>query len=695
MTIFRPLGLAAGLVLLATPSFGFAADAEDTFNEGIDLLRRGRQEEALTRFQQVLAMDLSNEEAYELWKNTDAEIWLEMLSQEGDLQLVTKRLMAMAKTRVQERRDDPEAIRELIRAATGDDLVARMAAVRSLSAEHGEYAVQYMLASIGDQAPADRRVLVMRTLTSMGDEVVLPLCAALDSNDAFLRRNVAITLGYIGDPRAAAFLARVAEGDADETVREAAAEALAACGGARDAVYAFLVMGGQYHKASATVLRPDQYSKVVWSFAGGQLAATEVPGYLYAQELAKVCYYNALRVAPASGDALSGLARVYASQMQLIADRTAAGMDVGDEADQARAGLLAVAAAGTSAIDAALTASVNEGDDMAAVGLCRAVQQGLAVGGDGLLAALRGGDASLRAEAALALAAQANDAGQAVGPMAVAALGEAVGRRIARVVAVIDGDAARADAMAAALGEAGMLVNHFGSAAGGLAGIRKVPGLDAVLVADSLPDLTTDQVLTELADSARFGDTPVLILASNADLADELYGDRTAGILTDVDVQAVAGAMSDSMGRDREYADDLSRRAAAALGALAARGADVSGARAGLMGALDGNRPDDVLVPALGAMGSIGGAAEAAAAAAVCADGGASDAVREAAAMACAAMFSRGVSGDGALETLHGVVTSDASLEVRGAAAAAMGRLDLGPEMRAELLRLVRVNVGE
>ena len=70
-------------------------------------------------------------------------------------------------------------------------------------------------------------------------------------------------------------------------------------------------------------------------------------------------------------------------------------------------------------------------------------------------------------------------------------------------------------------------------------------------------------------------------------------------------------------------------------------------------------------------------------------------AVREAAALACAQMFGRGVSGDGSLEALNGVVGSDAALNVRGAAAAALGRLKLDPAMRTHLLELVRVNVGE
>lgn len=694
MTIFRPLGLAAGLIFLAAPTFAVPTnDAQDTFDEGIQLLQRGREEEALHAFQKVLAMDLSNAEAYELWKSTDAEIWLEMLTKEGDMQIVTQRLMSMAKMRRTEQRDDADMIRELLTQVTGEDILARTMATRQLSADHGEYAVQYMLPSLGDQTGVDRRVLVMGALTSMGDDVVLPLCAALDTPDAFLRRNVAVTLGYIGDSRAAAYLAHLAASDSDEGVMSAAKDALASCGGAgRGAEYAFLVMGNGYHMGSPSVLRATQYSDVVWSFTGGSLQSTTVPRYLYSEELAKVSFYNALRVNASSKGALTGLARVYASQMQKISDQEASGMTVGSEADQARAGMLAVAASGSGAIDAGLISSMAEGDSMAAIGLCRAVQSGLAVAGKGLQAALAKGDADVRCEAALALASQAR--GKPLSAATIAALGEATGRNIVRVAAIIDGNEGRAAAAKAALEAEGMVVNHWTTGAKGIANLYRVPGLDVILVADRLSDLTTDQVITEIAGSANFAETPIMILAKNGDNADELYGSRTAGILTGGDFSSVSGVLSDSLGRDRERADDLSRRASMALSRLAASGTDVSGAMAGLTNAAM-NRPDGVALPALRALGACGTMDSVATVAGICGDDSRSDKVREAAAMACAEMFTNGVGGNGALDSLHGVVTSDAALSVRGAAAAALGRLKLDPSMRAELLRLVRVNVGE
>lgn len=695
MTIFRPLGFAAGLVLMTMPAFALPNDdASDTFDQGVELLRRGRNEEALAAFQKVLAMDLSNEEAYALWKRTDAEIWLDMLSAQGEMELVTKRLMTMARAESVERRDDPAAIKALMQKINSDDSTARLLATRTLASEHGEYAVQYMLPSLGDQSNAEHRAVYMQALTSMGDDVVLPLCAALDAENTMVRRNAAITLGRIGDPRAAAFLARLVEMDSDQGVKDAAAKALAECGGAqRGAEFSFNTLGELYHLANINVLRPDQISDVVWSYSGGKLNATEVPHYLYAQEMAKVAFYNALRVNPASNRAMSGLVRTFASEMQSIGDRRANELEVGDEAMAARAGMLAVAAAGQGAVDQALQASIRDRDMMAAIGICHAVQQGLAVAGEGLVAALKSGDAVLRAEAALAMAAMHR--GGETSPQMVGALGEAAGRQISRVAAVIDGDMARASATATALEAKGMLVNVWGSGVEALASIHRIPGLDVIIVADRLPGLTTDQVLTELEESSRLGATPKLVITADRNTAEELYGDRVAGILSGGDFSMIGEVMSESMGRDRELADQLSRRASTALSLLASQGAQLGAAQSGLVAAVTNGRPDDVMIPALHALGSSGGVNEAKILAALCADDSASDAVREAAALACAQMFGRGVSGDGSLEALNGVVGSDAALNVRGAAAAAMGRLKLDPAMRTHLLELVRVNVGE
>ena len=78
------------------------------------------------------------------------------------------------------------------------------------------------------------------------------------------------------------------------------------------------------------------------------------------------------------------------------------------------------------------------------------------------------------------------------------------------------------------------------------------------------------------------------------------------------------------------------------------------------------------------------------------ADASNSDAVRVAAGDALAGIFSRDPQGAGeeTLAALHAVVTADdTSLAVRRSVATALGRLDLSPEMRQELLERVRADV--
>ena len=56
-------------------------------------------------------------------------------------------------------------------------------------------------------------------------------------------------------------------------------------------------------------------------------------------------------------------------------------------------------------------------------------------------------------------------------------------REVLRIAYVIDGDEARANATVAALRGAGMLVNHSASGVQGLALLRRMAGVDVVVVA--------------------------------------------------------------------------------------------------------------------------------------------------------------------------------------------------------------------
>ena len=80
---FRKLSIALAALVLAAPA-AFSQDLKETFDQGYELLSRDRKDEALRMFQKVLSMDPTSEQAYELWKSTDHEVWMEMLRERGD-----------------------------------------------------------------------------------------------------------------------------------------------------------------------------------------------------------------------------------------------------------------------------------------------------------------------------------------------------------------------------------------------------------------------------------------------------------------------------------------------------------------------------------------------------------------------------------------------------------------------------------
>lgn len=696
MTVMRRhFGLIAAFAALSLQPLAVAStnDAQDSFNEGVELLRQGNDAGALDKFAEALAEDMSNEEAYELWKSTDHDIWVDLLVKEGQFELIAKRFMSRAELGRVEKADDEATIRELLREVQSDDTMARTKAVRALGANHGEYAVQYMLDAIGDRNAEDRRVLFMHALTEMGTDVVLPLIAALDSDDDFLRRNVALILGYIGDQRAKASLAWLAFNDPDEGVKMAAADSARKCGSTGDALGAFLQLGDDYHHGRSNVLRAVDYSNVVWSWSAdaGGIESRNVPRFLYGDELSKNAYYNALRADPASIDARAGLARAYVSQQAEIELRAAAGGDVSGLDEQVAESAIAVNSAGTDALERALSWCVAQNDTITGVGLIRLLGQASTTATPSLQAALGSEDGAMKSEAAVALGQIALRNHSAPSASVVTGLGEAAGRQIMSIGVVIDANMQRGAAIASAMSGAGMLVNHWDTGASGLALLKRVPGVDVIVLADMLPDLTADQVLYEIAADERTSNAPVLMITES-----DAWADRVAGTITGAaDIDAVTGAIEADAGSDRARADELAARAAETLAALAIAGnGNLDGAVDALASTLDG-RAEHVSIPAMNALGSIGNVGQLGNLKAALEDTSRSDEARIAAAHAIAGIAGRMNLGgtEGLVSALTGVINSDASLGVRVAASRALSSLSITAEERAAITAGTRVDV--
>lgn len=694
----RPLSLLAVLTAaFATPVFA-ADEVTDTFQQGVDLLKRGQHEEALQIFQNVLAMDPSHDAAYELWQTVDHEIWLKMLVMSGEYELTAKRFMDLAAMGRKERQNDPDAIRALLAELDSADVAVRTRVTRTLSADHGEFAVPFLLYGLANQDNGDRRVIFMQTLVRMGADVVPPLIEGLDAPDAFLRRNVALTLGYVGDPRAAGALAGLLMLDEDGGVRAAATEALAKCGGGGDAVGLLLAKGDAYHRRDLSVCAPHTFSDVVWHWEGTGVAATEVPRFLYPEEMAKKAYYRALDLAPGSVEALAGVARISIAERAMLEEWAAAGGDAGDWIERLAADELAVGIAGPAALDLALGWSLEQGDMVAAIGLCQTLGRTATQATPHLKNALMSGrSGAIRGEAGVALGMIAGRVSGTAAPEVVTALGEAASREVLQIAAVIDGVEARRASFTDALGNEGMAVNGWANGARGLVSLRSIPGVDVILIADQLPDLTLHQVIDEIRRDVRLAETPILIITADEERASELYGEKSQGFLgSAADLAVVTEAMSGNLNHDREQANELAGRAAGVLARLAAAGiTDVSATAGPLAGTL-GGRPDSVVIPVLHALRVIGSSAHVDAVAAVVTDDARSDGARAMAANCLAGIFTRSpqVSED-VLAALTEVCKSDVDFGIRSALANALGRLQLSGEMRVEIMKAVRANIAQ
>ena len=691
----RHFGLIAffAALSLSTPAVAASSDAQDTFREGIDLLESGDDSAALEKFTAVLAEDLSNAAAYELWKSTDHDVWVDLMVKQGQFELIAKRIISKADLGRVERQDDEDAIRGLLRQIQLDDVLERARAISALAANHGEYAVQYMIDTLADENASDRRVLFMTALTDMGTDVVLPLVAALGSDNAFLRRNVALTLGYIGDPRAAAALTWHSNNDADEGVQRAAGEAAGKLGSTGDAVSLFLQLGDDYHHARGNVLRSVDYSNVVWSWNEGSLSSRAVPRFLYADELSKGAYYMALAANPASVYARAGVARAYVSQQIEIELRTAAGADTSGLADQVAESAMAVNLLGADAAEVALGWAVEDRDSITGVGLIRLLGATATAPTASLQAALASDDGAMKGEAAVALGQIALRTHSSPSADAVKELGTAAGRVIMSLGVVIDADAERGGAIAEAMSSSGVLVNHWTSGASGLALLKRVPGVDVIVLAGTLPDLTADQVLFELASDDRTANTPVLLIGDA-----DAYGDRVAGGISGAgDAGTIMEAIQEDQDSDRARADDLAGRAAETLAHLAISGkTDLSSTIDALSGTL-AMRTDNVTIPAMKVLGMAGSDNQVSELSALLASEGRSDAARVHAAVAISEIAGRAnLEGtEGLVASLRDVMSSGASLEVRVAASQALSSMSLSDDVRADVASKARVDVQQ
>lgn len=686
------LGLVAALVAASASS---AQDTAQLFNEGVQLLRLNKRDEALVKFQELLKADPSNEAAFKLWKETDQDIWTMLLSDKDDVSKVARHLLSLAQMGKKALSRDEGKIKELVEKACSAEFETRRAAMNTLIGDHGEFAVPALVEKLGNADDDKGQTYASLALHYMGRRATLPLVAALHHENVLVRRNAAAALAHIRDPRAAAGLARLLQ-DSNEAVRTAAKSALAAMGVANANAVDIYLDDGRRLLSGAGVL-PGDLSEVTWSLdKAGKLVASDVPANLYSLELAKNCAHEALVLDPASEGAQVLLAQSCLAQSSTIADSS-------DEATKAWgpkvAGLEMMAMmTGPKVLGSAVQSSIKDGLVQVAAASIKALGQAENrdnLANSPLVAALDNSDKRISYAAALALTEASKGRPVPAADKVVAVLGSAITEEAVRVVKVIDSTPSAKGVAVAASGKRGTAVEATTSGARAVDELRQFAKADVIVINEKLTDTLPDYVLGLLRKDPRFAETKFLIIADDPEKAKATFGDKIHGAIkgpltADELNKAVDAALKDAkLDSSRSAMNAFAVSASAALADLGASKVDLGGALGNLCAQL--TRADDVAIPAANAIGEGGSAAQLKSLAEVVKNEGASAGLRAAAAGAVGKILGRTAEAPADLiDPMLAVLGSGADAKVKAAVVGALGKGKFAPGERLKMVETLR-----
>ena len=602
------LGLVAACVTQGTVLA--QEDPEALFNAAWRDVMLDKKEDALGKLEGVLRLVPNHEGAWALFESTESDRWNELILEEGEIGKIAAHLMALARERRIEISRDTDLIADLVESACGSDYQTNSIARVQLANKHGEYAVPALIAKLADE---DTELRAIQTLVEIGRRATPALVEALQSDNAGVRRGIAATLQLTLDSRALPAVTALTR-DGNEGVVTVAASAVEALGGDRgaDAGSLYTQQAESYLLGRGT--QGMDYSEVVWSFVDGALTYADCPAEVYPYELAKKSAVQALNLDPSNDLAKTLVARAYLTQAAAIQHG-----DVEELADTLPSLRMVAMAMGPQTLSRALSDSLADGKTLAAVAAIEALGDTLdrsAVGESGLIPALDNGNSMVRYAAALAVtrASRAGNVPQA--GRVVSILGEAIGEEAVRQITVIGLSSANLATAEAAGVRPGYWTDANATikeAASDILFGLKAP--DVIVVNDIQSDGIPMDLIGVLANNRRTSDIKVILVTDDEDGANELYGDKIAGVLTPGFQEHQLREKVDEVLADlpvdprAERASMVAIAASNALHRLASNRVDVSSAVDRIANQL--NREDDVAIPAAGALGEGGSSIDA------------------------------------------------------------------------------------
>ena len=693
-------GAAAALTFMA--AFACATSdlaAQDAMREVLNLVERGRNDEALTKLNEVLAKDMPSEEALALRDKLSSDEWIKVMIQNDRLGEAVMTLMNRSRPAEAAKTADAAAIKTLVDAAMGEDWAARQKALLALKLNHGEYAVTGIWRALGS-GDTNVRTMAMQACRALGDDAVGPLVAVMKGGDGMAAANAALVLGMLKDARSMPYLALAAAG-ADGMVKEAAARA--------NASGDLVALGEMFYNRDPMVCRHTRSTYVVWTMAKAEgadsadLVAREVPRDLWHLKMAEETLADAIRRDRTNVKAATLMVSTLLAEVEFAKNLGKDG-DEGAAAGALNQARLLASAAGTALLDEVVKNALAGGRAdvaAAAVGLlAEQVDSTSFSAPNGLTMALASAHKAPRHAAAVAIATIRPMAAFEGSDQVVPALCEALGQDAIRNVLVIDDNTDTRNKIVAGLSAKRYFAVGTDNGAMGVGMLRDWPVEDAVIVRYDLGRPNVTDVVRGIRADARTAGVPVFILAEDKHMeaAKAAFGDGVGYLAASASAETMEPMVAEKVKTVDAARESATMTAAAAARALAGLKPccgtlPSAGANKALLATLKGG-DDRVRMPAIAALGTIASADSADGLLEVVKDGGASDEIRGSALIALArvARASGKVPADVA-GALRGMMEG-ASPALQGHMATAIGIMPLAPQTRAGLMLMLRPRVA-
>ncbi|MCS6970820.1 MAG: hypothetical protein N3B15_01820 [Planctomycetota bacterium] len=522
----------------ADPHFPVADQVRSYLAEGVKQYRAGRYREAALAFRTALALEPDNKDAYEFYLACGDALILQMQEQDP-LAEPLKELLRRARIYQKQLRRDPAYIRILIGKLEQSE-EEQIAAMRELTAV-GPWAVPELVWALTDNPQERRRSQCRLVLTRMGARAVLPLTAALSSDDQRQIGSVSLILGDIGDPRALPALLRVRlrEGLAPVTMQaiDRAIEKIvqrAQLPEVPTLSEAHIAEALRYFRGGPEI-RDEMIAaeRLLWRWdpqaeGAARLAWTRAPSYAWNELMAEDLLFAGMAVEPGEAGFLPVLTAVYAGELADIVERSLLAQERTLAPASGEDALERLSARATALAELQQRLRMSGAEN-----LCRALQQALASErhdaalvlmrvlaerelvhgkplfpaaneplspakpGTVLITALEHPDKLIRYQAAITLASLDPDAfpgAEKVVPL----LAEALGAWGMRVVLVVDPDPRSRNAARAALTSKGFVAITAADGFEALNRLASGPLKDAIIVAGDLKTAVKDHNGAEL-----------------------------------------------------------------------------------------------------------------------------------------------------------------------------------------------------